>query len=189
MPHFVVLLRGVNVGKGHRVPMAGFSELLEALGFTDVSTLLNSGNAVGRSSGRSTTAHADAIGQALQARFGFTVTVVVKSAVEFLAAVAENPFVLTEAEHPSCLVAFAQEPAAVRALQALAPLVRAPERFAVGAQAAYLRCPEGILDSAVASALLGKAGRAVTTRNWATVLKLQALVRPLAVGKRPAPGP
>lgn len=31
MPRFVVLLRGVNVGKGNRLPMADFRALLEAL--------------------------------------------------------------------------------------------------------------------------------------------------------------
>lgn len=34
----------------------------------------------------------------------------------------------------------------------------------------------GILESKVGSALLGKAGREVTPRNWATVLKLKALL-------------
>jgi hypothetical protein len=31
------------------------------------------------------------------------------------------------------------------------------------------------MESKAGSALLGKAGKAATTRNWATVLKLQAL--------------
>lgn len=35
---FVVLLRGVNVGKGCRVPMAQFQQGLEELGYTEVVT-------------------------------------------------------------------------------------------------------------------------------------------------------
>jgi uncharacterized protein (DUF1697 family) len=46
VPAFVALLRGVNVGKGKRVPMGELRALLCALGYTGVSTLLNSGNAV-----------------------------------------------------------------------------------------------------------------------------------------------
>jgi len=38
-----------------------------------------------------------------------------------------------------------------------------------------LLCPAGILKSKAWDALLGKAGKSATTRNWATVLKLQAL--------------
>jgi uncharacterized protein (DUF1697 family) len=43
---YVALLRGVNVGKGARVPMATLKNLLEALGLGDVATYLNSGNAI-----------------------------------------------------------------------------------------------------------------------------------------------
>ena len=65
---------------------------------------------------------------------------------------------------------------ALSGLATLAPLVVPPEQYAVGKGAAYLLCASGILESTVAQALLGKAGRSVTTtRNWATVLKLQAM--------------
>ena len=46
MPYFAVLLRGVNVGKGNRVPMAELRNLLAELGYTNVRTFLNSGNAI-----------------------------------------------------------------------------------------------------------------------------------------------
>ncbi|MEX8500212.1 MAG: hypothetical protein AB3X40_07370, partial [Leptothrix ochracea] len=51
-----------------------------------------------------------------------------------------------------------------------------PEQFLIGKNAAYLHCATGILESKAGEALLGKAGKSVTTRNWATVLKLQALI-------------
>jgi hypothetical protein len=82
MPRFTVLLRGVNVGKGKRVPMAGFKRLLEELGYTDVRTLLNSGNAVFASAGRSGAKHALAIAAEVERRFGVLTPVIVKSAAE-----------------------------------------------------------------------------------------------------------
>lgn len=177
MPHFVVLLRGVNVGKGNRVPMAEFRALLEAQGFTGVQTLLNSGNAVFRSTGRSATAHASAVSAALRERLGLSIHVMVKSASDFGAAVAGNTLAPAADQYSRFLVAFAQEQAAIEALEALRPLLRAPERLLIGKHAAYLHCARGILESEAANALLGKAGRAVTTRNWATTLKLEALLR------------
>lgn len=45
MPAFAALLRGVNVGRGHRIAMADLRALLAALGYLRVATLLNSGNA------------------------------------------------------------------------------------------------------------------------------------------------
>jgi len=176
VPQFVVLLRGVNVGKGNRVPMAAFRELLEAQGFSEVRTLLNSGNAVFRSAARSATGHAKAIGARLQENLGVGVLVVVKSSAEFLAVVAENPFALPEKDHSRFLVAIAQSKAAPQGMSVLLPMLRPPERFHIGSHAAYLHYAGGILESKAGSALLGKLGREVTTRNWATVLKLKALL-------------
>jgi uncharacterized protein (DUF1697 family) len=176
MPRFVVLLRGVNVGKGPRVPMAEFRRLLEDLGHADVRTLLNSGNAVFSSPGRSAGAHATAISAALHEGMGASIPVVVNSASDFGAIVAECPIAPPEGERSRFLVAFPREADALRDLLALAPLANSRERYVVGRRAAYLYCAGGILQSRVANALLGKAGRGVTTRNWATVLKLEELL-------------
>jgi uncharacterized protein (DUF1697 family) len=43
---YLVLLRGVNVGGKNRVPMAALRERLEALGYSDVSTYIASGNII-----------------------------------------------------------------------------------------------------------------------------------------------
>jgi len=174
MPRFIVLLRGVNVGKANRVPMAEFRSLLERLGCTSVKTLLNSGNAVISSAGRSEVKHAKAISEALREQLGVEVSVVVKSASKFAAAISDCP-APPEAEHSRFLVAFAQDTATLKTLTALESLVQAPDRFSIRGHAAYLHCPGGIRESKAAKALLGKVGRGVTTRNWATVLKLEAL--------------
>jgi uncharacterized protein (DUF1697 family) len=176
MPQFVALLRGVNVGKGKRVPMAEFRSLLEALGFTNVRTVLNSGNAVFDTDAGSAAAHASRIAAALRERMGLEVEVVVKSAREFLAAVNRNPIAPPPGEHARFIVAFAQDAAQLPQLSVLAPLVQPPEQFSVGPHAAYLHCAGGILQSKVGAALLGKAGRAVTTRNLATVTRLAGLL-------------
>jgi uncharacterized protein (DUF1697 family) len=178
MPRYVVLLRGVNVGKGNRVPMAELRTLLEGLGHTQVRTLLNSGNAVFTSSARSAARLADAIADALAQTMGVNVPVVVKSAAAFAEAMDGNPIAVPEADHSRFLVVFASDADtdALRGLEALRPLAQAPERLEVGPHAAYLHCANGVLESKVGAALLGKQGRAVTTRNWATVLKLSAML-------------
>lgn len=91
MPRYAVLLRGVNVGRGHRVPMADLRTLLLALGAKDVRTLLNSGNATCAHPGRSAAALAKAVRAALVERLGVDVPVIVKSAAELEAAIADNP--------------------------------------------------------------------------------------------------
>ena len=182
---YIALLRGINVGKAKRVPMADLRSVLGDLGHTDVATLLNSGNAVFRVDRGTPKALAAEISQALAARFQFEVPVVVKSAKELaaiaaanaLAAIAAANALAAQAPDPSrLLVAFVQDARQLPGLAAIAPLVAPPEQFLVGKHAAYLYCAKGILQSKAGAALLGKAGKAATTRNWATVLKLQAMV-------------
>jgi len=107
------------------------------------------------------------------------VPVIVKSASELAAIVSESPITPAADEHPRFLVAFAQDTKALSSLAAIESLVVPPERFAIGKNAAYLLCATGILESKAGEALLGKTGRLATTtsRNWATVIKLQALAR------------
>ena len=177
MPTFVVLLRGVNVGKAKRVPMADFRALLSGLGYTRVTTLLNSGNAVFHATPGTTARHAADIAAAISAQLGVDVPVIVKSARELTAIIAENPIAVDAPEHSRFLVAFVPDAKALRGLAGLESLVVPPERFVVGGNAAYLLCPAGILKSKAWEALLGKVGRSATSRNWATVLKLQALAQ------------
>jgi uncharacterized protein (DUF1697 family) len=46
MTRRIALLRGINVGGNKQVPMARLRLLLESIGFTDVATLLQGGNAI-----------------------------------------------------------------------------------------------------------------------------------------------
>ena len=64
------------------------------------------------------------------------------------------------------------------AVASLAPLMDddwAPEALALGTRVAYLWCPEGVLASSALGAVGRALGDAVTSRTWATVLKLHAL--------------
>ena len=58
------------------------------------------------------------------------------------------------------------------------PITAAQEadaQIALGSRAGYLWIPAGIIDSKLATAVGRTLGDAVTTRNWATTLKLHAL--------------
>jgi uncharacterized protein (DUF1697 family) len=179
MSTYVALLRGINVGKAKRIAMADLRALLGDLGYTDVATLLNSGNVVFKASTGTPKKLAADISAAIATRLGIEVPVIVISARVLALIARENPFANTADDPSRLLVAFVADAnvlAAMSAMSAIAPHVRAPEQFHIGSQAAYLHCASGILESKAAEALLGKAGKAATTRNWATVQKLQALV-------------
>jgi len=177
MPRFIALLRGVNVGRGNRVPMAEFRGLLEALGYGEVQTLLNSGNAVFTGVAGASGTHADRIRSKLSTRLKVDVLVIVKSAKELAAIEAGNALASAATDPSRLLVAFTPDAQALASLAPITSLVRPPEKMHFGKHAAYLWCPNGILESKAGAALLGKQARAATTRNWATVLKIGALLR------------
>jgi uncharacterized protein (DUF1697 family) len=174
---YIALLRGINVGAAKRVPMETLRGILTELGYGDVVTLLNSGNAVFRASAAASLKHAEAIAAALEMHFGFEIPVIVKSAREFDLIVTENVTEVRPEEHSRFFVVFAQSSIALPPLLVHSSLVSQQEQFIVAKNAAYLLCAGGILESKAGSALLSKSGKAITTRSWGTVLKLQLLAR------------
>ena len=68
----------------------------------------------------------------------------------------------------------------IASLEVLRPMLAANEALLLGKHAAWLHCANGILKSAAGEAVLGKVGRSgrgFTTRNWATVEKIRALMK------------
>jgi uncharacterized protein (DUF1697 family) len=171
----IALLRGINVGKAKRIAMADLKKLVAGLGHKHVRTLLNSGNVVFEAPRAGTGKIARELEQAIETRFGFGVKVVVITAAELAAVVDENPLRSVVRNPARCLVAFTATPATLAKIVPLTEVSWPADQLAIGPRAAYLWCAEGILKSELATAFLRFAGDAATTRNWATVLKLQAL--------------
>jgi uncharacterized protein (DUF1697 family) len=171
----VALLRGINVGRAKRVAMADLRALVEGLGYENVRTLLNSGNVVFSVPRGARGDPALRIEQALEAELGVSSRVIALSARELKAVVDGNPLGAVADDPARLLVAFLQQAADRKRLAALEREDWAPEVLAVGGRAAYLWCAQGILQGKVFAALARALGEGTTSRNWATVLKLQAL--------------
>lgn len=173
---YAALLRGINVGRAKRLPMQDLRDLLEDLGFQQVKTLLNSGNAVFDARRRDPKALAASIEAAVAERMGFSSATVVVGLDRLAAIVQEAPTMVRTADPSRCLVAFVQDRATLKAMAALGADGAGSERLDIGAEAAYLCCPDGLAKSVLAEKVFGVGG--VTTRNWATTQKLLALMRP-----------
>jgi uncharacterized protein (DUF1697 family) len=177
---YVAFLRGINVGRAKRVAMADLRAGVESLGYDGVRTLLNSGNVVFTAPGAGTRVADDAasrIEEMLAARVGVASRVTVLTAAELADVVAANPL-LDVAHDPSRLLVAILNDRTHR--PRLAPLLEqdwAPDVLAAGERVAYLWCCEGILENRLAEALGRVLRDAVTSRNWATILKLHALLQ------------
>jgi len=177
MPRFVALLRGINVGKAKRIAMADLRSLMESLGYAQVQTLLNSGNAVFHSTDTSPAEHARRIQTAIARTLGVDTFVIVKSAKDMAIVVADNRLAGGAADPSRLLVALTQETKTLTPLAALGQADWGAEAVHIGKQAAYVWCENGILQSKAAVALMKGLADAGTTRNWATIEKIHALLQ------------
>jgi uncharacterized protein (DUF1697 family) len=176
MSRCVALFRGINVGKAKRMAMADLRALLGKLGYTDVATLLNSGNAVFTAKSGKNAQHAGRIREAVAKKLGVDAHVIVKSSKELSAIFAGNPFAGIATDPSRFLVAFVQDDAALAAVKTLMAQDWGNERLHVGKHAAYLWCANGILESRALGRLLSGLENLGTTRNWSTLGKIHTLM-------------
>ena len=176
MPTWVALLRGINIGKAKRVAMADLRAAIESLGYGDVRTLLNSGNAVFTSKRALKSAAAEDLRAALLKKTGVSSRFTLRSADEVQATIDANPLLTVATDHTRLFAAFVTDTDDMKLVKPLAAQQWKPESIALGPGVVYVWCPNGLLESK-ASVAVGKAlGDGVTVRNWATVLKIQALI-------------
>ena len=172
----IALLRGINVGQAKRVAMADLRALFEGLGYTDVSTLLNSGNVVFAGARGKAAGVAAKLERAILAEFGFTSRVTVVSGADLERALAGDPLVDVADDPSKHMLGFLRDAAGLKRLKALAARDWGPERLALGPRAVYVWCPKGVLDSAAMKALAKELGEDWTARNRRTVEKLAELL-------------
>lgn len=175
---YAALLRGVNLGRHHKLAMADLRMLLTELGLGEVRTYLQSGNAVFTAAGADETALARKLGQAIGARFGFGCAVVVRDH-DYLRAVAEAcPFPAASLDGTQLHVTFLSEATGESRLSPADAARFMPEQVRYGDRVRYLYTPEGLGRSKLAEALARSGppeGVIATTRNWNTVAKLVEL--------------
>ncbi|GAA0999876.1 DUF1697 domain-containing protein [Subtercola frigoramans] len=179
---YVGLVRGINVGSSTLVAMAYFRRLFEDLGYTDVVTLLRSGNVVFTSARVLTAADVTAIEGAFATVAGFRAGFVVLSAEQFLGIAAENTLLDIATDKAKLVVAYVPLGEAGGPVAGLAQLnlphadQLLPEVIAVGPRAVYVWCANGISNSRVPASFWKQLGPVYTARNVNTVEKLAALV-------------
>lgn len=173
---FVALLRGINVGGRHKIPMAELAACVRDGGYQDVSTYIQSGNVLFEASGNPRTVEQD-LSRLIHERFTFTIPVVVRSDAEMAAAVDQAPSHYGDPDY-RCDVIFLKHPLdAEEALAAMPEPKEQVDRFEAGPGVIYAsrlaaRASSSRLGRLVASPIYPN----ITIRNWNTTRKLHALL-------------
>lgn len=175
---YAAFLRGINVG-GKTVKMAMLKAALEELGFTEVKTLLASGNVVFNAPKSSTAALTKKIEVQLENTFGFKIEVILRGITEFEEMVAVNPFKkIKVTPHTRLYVTlYAQPVKSGLKIPYISPgkefrilSVTEKEVFSVLQLSDKVRTVDAM---AIIEKEFGKKG--ATTRNWNTIQKIVAL--------------
>jgi uncharacterized protein (DUF1697 family) len=175
---WVLLLRGINVGGNHVLPMRELVSILEALGLEDIRTYIQSGNVVFRSTRPVAPGLSDTISAEIEIRRGFRPQVLLLQKEQLEEAVRSNPFPEAESEPQTLHVFFLLSPASAPDREALDRMRAHDERFELAQRVLYLHAPNGTGRSKLAASVEKCLGVATTARNWRTVRKLWEMVQP-----------
>lgn len=177
---WVALLRGINVGGKHKLPMKNLAAIFEALGCMDVRTFIQSGNVVFRATQELAASIPLSAATAIEAEFGFGVPVVVRSTAELGAVLAGNPFLARgENEDLQHVLFLSDTPKAAR-LEKLELERFLPDAFAVHGNNIYLHVPGGVAKTKMTNAYFDSRLACICTgRNLRTVRALFELASAL----------
>jgi uncharacterized protein (DUF1697 family) len=175
MTTYAALLRGINGGGSKKVPMAALRTLMEGLGYGDVRTYLQSGNAVFSSDHGDEDSLAAELTQAMEKRFGCTVDVLVREHAYLRAVRDACPFPAADLEAKQLHATYFSAPVGPERFASIGQQAFLPEEFRLGDRLLYLYAPDGLGRSKLAENLLRPRllkGVIATMRNWNTVVKL-----------------
>lgn len=168
----IAFIRGINVGGHHKVPMAALRADLEAAGFGDVRTYIQSGNVVYRTRDDGRPADdAAAIAGVIEQAHGFAPAVMAFDAADVAAHLDASPY--HEADPSQAFLVFVDgDPAE---LGDPTPYATDGEQWQTGVGVVHLHCPNGVGRSKLGGRLAAPSKVATTTRNLRTVAAVLAL--------------
>lgn len=175
MSTYVAFLRGINVGGNKKVAMSDLKKMLEKMKYTNIRTLLNSGNVVFDAPATPLTTLNATLEVQFEKTFGFTSAFIVRPMTEIETLIKLDPFKkITVTKDIRLYVSFLPD-TPKSALKI--PYVSPEKDFRILAVTDGEIC--SVLDlskgtgTVDAMGILEKAfGKNMTTRNWNTILKL-----------------
>lgn len=158
----------------------GMSELrdfITKLGFSDVKSLLQSGNLIFKGKATTPLSLEHKLETAVEKQLGLRTIFLVRTAAEWREIVEQNPFPEFAKQDPSHFVLMPlKDPPTPESVKALQAAIKGRETVKVRGREAYFTYPDGIGNSRLTIAIIEKnLGTQGTGRNWNTVLKLAAL--------------
>jgi uncharacterized protein (DUF1697 family) len=179
VPTWVCLLRGVNLGRQRKLPMAALRDSLTAAGMTSVRTYLQSGNIVVESPLRTHAQVSSRVRAVVAEDFSMDVPVITRRPAEIDRLIAGNPFAAYVAQRPHLIrVIFLDAVPSPERVDLLAAVEAIRDTCRVIGSHVYVDYVRGYHTThRTAPYFTGILGVDGTERNWRTVLALADLLR------------
>ncbi|WLD92555.1 DUF1697 domain-containing protein [Alkalihalobacillus sp. AL-G] len=173
---YIALLRAINVGGHKKVKMADLKQLLQSIGLRHVKTYIQSGNVLFESD-EDMVLLRERIEREFSGKFGFTSTIVLRTAEEFDTIITNCPYDFEKLlEVESIHIAFLTEEPPSDGIEHVRSFNSDAEECQFNGKNAYLLFREGVRNSKLA-VQFQKIGVPVTMRNMKTVHKLASMVK------------
>lgn len=181
MPVYLALLRGINVSGKKIIKMEDLRKLMEALGYADVKTYIQSGNVIFSSPEVAKAMIEKTIEEAIEKQYGFDVSVFVVDKDNLDKAVVNNPFTEgREEEAPGfkkLYVTFLSETPSDENMEKLLHSSIGDDLIEIIGDVLYFKLESKASDSKLSNNLIeSKLKVRATTRNWNTTLKLLSMM-------------
>ena len=172
---YLVMPRGINVGARNRVPMAELRSKLADGGYSDVATVLQSGNLIVSTESARPDRVGGAVQRLLSREFNVNVPCVVRTANQVRRVLERNPLREVVSDPSRYLVNFLSEEPDPQMMRTLLKEDYSPEAIAIEGTEAYVWTPDGVKAMTLSYVYLEKRfGVAATARNWNTLEKIVA---------------
>lgn len=173
------MVRGINVAGSRPLKMDRLRGLAEGIGLAVPRTYLQSGNLVGASGGPGARACAEALERRILRDVGYEVSVAAVTAAGMSAVVSANPLAGRRSIDPAFLHAtFLVGKEAGASLEGIPLPLGRGEAAVLAGDVVYLYCPNGYGITKINNTYFERRlGCPATTRNWRTVLALEAMAR------------
>lgn len=182
MTIYIAFIRGINVGGHHKIKMAELRESLEKIGLSDVKTYIQSGNVVFKSIEEKKIL-CEQIEQSIKKDYGFSCTVVLRTADELEKIINYCPFpedwiIAAEAASTaeSQYVALCTDMLLEEDIKRLDTYKNDREKYHISGQDIYLLFYDSIRNSKLGNSL-SKLSVPATVRNWKTLNKLVGMAK------------
>lgn len=175
MQQYIALLRGINVSGQKKINMADLVNHCEDLDFQEVSTYIQSGNLLFKSSTQDESKLANLLQDKIKQEYGFEVPVLVINKEQLVTVFKQLPFEKIDiaSEGNKVLISFLNTVPETEKLNHLLSYVKPPEKLVTSQKVIYLHCPNGYGKTKLSNNFIESKLKVIaTTRNLKTIEKL-----------------